>query len=393
MPTSPVPRKLRVLETIRQGTIGGGETHVMDLTQALNKDLYEPIVLSFTPGPMVDRLREMGITTHVIETEKPFNIFKWQQVKQLLKDEKIDVVHAHGTRAGSNTFWAARQLGLPILYTVHGWSFHVDQKPLLLKSRQLGEKLLLSQADVTICVSNSNYRDGLAFSPMKRAVVVNYGVNLQKYNPEGSFKDIRAELGIDKDTVLVGCIARVTVQKDPFTYLRAIAAVPASLPIKFLLVGNGDLKPAALQLAEELKIGSRLVFLEARQDVPDLLRALDIYCLPSLWEGLPIGLLEAMAMAKAVVVTGVDGTKEAVQDGVNGVLIPPQSPPQLAEALMRLAADAPLRQTLGNAARQTVLREFNVETMTRHVEQLYDQVTKTSRPLAPQDSSKAGSLA
>lgn len=393
MPTSPVPRKLRVLETIRQGTIGGGETHVMDLTQALNKDLYEPIVLSFTPGPMVDRLREMGITTHVIETEKPFNIFRWQQVKQLLKDEKIDVVHAHGTRAGSNTFWAARQLGLPILYTVHGWSFHVDQKPLLLKSRQLGEKLLLSQADVTICVSNSNYRDGLAFSPMKRAVVVNYGVNLQKYNPEGSFKDIRAELGIDKDTVLVGCIARVTVQKDPFTYLRAIAAVPASLPIKFLLVGNGDLKPAALQLAEELKIGSRLVFLEARQDVPDLLRALDIYCLPSLWEGLPIGLLEAMAMAKAVVVTGVDGTKEAVQDGVNGVLIPPQSPPQLAEALMRLAADAPLRQTLGNAARQTVLREFNVETMTRHVEQLYDQVTKTSRPLAPQDSSKAGSLA
>lgn len=393
MPTSPVPRKLRVLETIRQGTIGGGETHVMDLTQALNKDLYEPVVLSFTPGPMVDRLREMGITTHVIETERPFNIFKWQQVKQLLKDEKIDVVHAHGTRAGSNTFWAARQLGLPILYTVHGWSFHVDQKPLLLKSRQLGEKLLLSQADVTICVSNSNYRDGLAFSPMKRAVVVNYGVNLQKYNPEGSFKDIRAELGIDKDTVLVGCIARVTVQKDPFTYLRAIAAVPASLPIKFLLVGNGDLKPAALQLAEELKIGSRLVFLEARQDVPDLLRALDIYCLPSLWEGLPIGLLEAMAMAKAVVVTGVDGTKEAVQDGVNGVLIPPQSPPQLAEALMRLAADAPLRQTLGNAARQTVLREFNVETMTRHVEQLYDQVTKTSRPLAPQDSSKAGSLA
>lgn len=369
------PRKLRVLETIRQGTIGGGETHVMDLTQALNKDLYEPVVLSFTPGPMVDRLREMGIKTHVIETEKPFNIFKWQQVKQLLKDEKIDIVHAHGTRAGSNTFWAAKQLGLPILYTVHGWSFHVDQNPLLLKSRQLGEKLLLSQANVTICVSQSNYRDGQAFSQMERAVVVNYGVNLQKYNPDRTFKDIRAELGVAQDTLLVGCIARVTVQKDPFTFLRAIAAVPASLPIQFLLVGNGDLKEATLQLAEELKLGSRLKFLEARQDVPDFLRALDVYCLPSLWEGLPIGLLEAMAMAKAIVATGVDGTKEAIQDEVNGLLIPPKSPQKLAEAIVRLAADANLRQTLGAAARQTVLREFNVEVMTREVEQLYEQVT------------------
>lgn len=372
----PTPRKLRILETIRQGTIGGGETHVLDLTQALNKDLFEPIVLSFTPGPMVDRLREMGIKTHVIETEKPFNIFKWQQVKQLLRDERIDVVHAHGTRAGSNTFWAAKQLGLPIIYTVHGWSFHVDQMPLVLKSRQLGEKLLLNQADVTVCVSESNHKDGLAFSQMERAVVINYGVNLHKYDPSRVFKDIRGELGVTADTILVGCIARVTVQKDPFTYLRAIAAVPADLPIKFLLVGNGDLKEAALQLAEELKLGDRIIFLEARQDVPDFLNAIDVYCLPSLWEGLPIGLLEAMAMGKAVVATGVDGTKEAIQDGVNGLLIPMKSPQELAQALMRMAGDAELRRTLGAAARQTVLREFNVETMTRQVEELYQQVTQ-----------------
>jgi glycosyltransferase involved in cell wall biosynthesis len=371
----PPQRKLRILETIRQGTIGGGETHVLDLVQALDKELYEPIVLSFTPGPMVDRLKAMGVKTYVIPTEKPFNFFKWGQVKQLLKDEKIDIVHAHGTRAGSNTFWAAKSLKLPIIYTVHGWSFHVDQKPLVLKTRQLGEKLLLNQADVTVCVSESNRQDGLAFDPMKRAVVIKNGVNLKKYNPDLAFKDIRAELGFGPERVLIGCIARITGQKDPLTFVRAAAAVPKDLPATFLLVGNGDLKESAVQLAKELGLTSeRMVFLEARQDIPDFLRALNIYCLPSLWEGLSIGLLEAMAMGKAVVATAIDGTKEVVQDGVNGLFIPPKSPEKLAETLTRLITDAPLRLRLGAAARQTVHSEFNAETMTRQVEQLYQKV-------------------
>ena len=379
----PAQRKARILETIRQGTIGGGETHVLDLVHALNKELYEPIVLSFTPGPMVDRLQAMGIKTYVIPTEKPFDFFKWRQVKQLLKDEKIDVVHAHGTRAGSNTFWAAKQLGLPIIYTVHGWSFHVDQKSLVRKIRQLGEKLLINQADVTVCVSESNRQDGLAFSHMRRAVVIKNGVNLEKYNPERIFTDIRAELGLKPEQVLIGCIARITGQKDPLTFVRAAAAVPASLPATFVLVGNGDLKHAAVQLAKDLNLGARLLFLEARQDIPDFLRALDIYCLPSLWEGLSIGLLEAMAMGKAVVATAIDGTREVVQDGVNGLFVPPSSPEKLAETLSRLIADAPLRQRLGMAARQTVLQKFNSDTMTRQIEQLYQKLAPKQATAAP----------
>ena len=371
-------QKIRVLETIRQGAIGGGETHVLEVVRLLDKDQYEPIVLSFTPGPMVDRLRAMGITTHVIETEKPFNFLKWRQVKQLLQHERIDIVHAHGTRAGSNTFWAAKQLGLPVIYTVHGWSFHIDQQPLVLRIRQLGEKLLLAQASVTVCVSDSNYQDGLAFSDMRRAVVIKNGVDLTKYDPARTFTDVRAELGLPADRVLVGYIARITVQKDPFTLLRAIALLPADLPATFLLVGDGDLKAAAMQLAQELQLGPRVLFLAARQDIPDFLRALDIYCLPSLWEGLSLGLLEAMAMGKAVVATAIDGTREVVEDAVNGLLIPPQSPEKLAEALTKLITNEPLRRTLGREARQTVQTNFNAVTMTRQVEQLYQRVLQKS---------------
>ena len=364
-------RKIRILETIRQGKIGGGETHVLDLVQALDKSRFEPVVLSFTPGPMIDRLMAMGIQTHVIETERPFNVAMWGAVRRLLLAEKIDLVHAHGTRAHSNTFWAARRLGLPIIYTVHGWSFHPDQAPLARRACQLAEKLLMAQADATICVSQSNQHDGLDFSDMARSVVIKNGINLQRFNPSLHTYNVRAELGIPREVVLVGYIARITTQKDPFTLLRAVALLPPALNIKFLLVGDGDLKAEAQQLARELKIEASVIFTDFRQDVPDVLQALDIYCLPSLWEGLPIGVLEAMAMGKAVIASSIKATREIVESGVNGLLVPPQAPVQLAAAIERLATSPALRRTLGARAYQTIQAGFTAEEMTRQVEHLY----------------------
>ena len=375
-----MPRKIRVLETIRQGQIGGGETHVLDLVQALDRTRFEPVVLSFTPGPMIDRLMAMGVRTHVIHTERPFNIATWRRVKRLLRDERIDLVHAHGTRANSNTFWAAKQLGLPIIYTVHGWSFHLDQAPLVKKSYQLAEKLLMAQAGVTICVSESNRRDGLKFSQMSRAVVIKNGINLQRFNPSLHTYNVRAELDIAADVVLVGYIARMTAQKDPFTLLRAVAALPAGLNIKFLLVGNGDLKAEAQQLARQLGIEAKVIFTDFRQDIPDVLQALDIFCLPSLWEGLPIGILEAMAMGKPVIASDIDATKEIIEHGLNGLLVPIKAPEKLAVAIQQLAASQELRRSLGACAYQTIQAGFTAEAMTRQVEQLYLQQVPRSTP-------------
>lgn len=367
-------KKIKVLETIRQGKIGGGETHVLDLVRELNKDLYEPVVLSFTDGPMIDTLKEMGIKTYVIHTETPFDIRKWKQVRQVLEMEEIDILHAHGTRANSNTFWSARQLGIPIIYTVHGWSFHPDQQPLVKKLRIMGEKLLTKNSDVTVCVSHSNLNDGKQLFDLSRATVVNYGINATKFNPDGQYKDIRSEFNIPKDVLLVGYIARITIQKDPFTLIKAIHQIPAGINIHFLIVGDGELKDKMVKLAQELNIQHRITFVPFRQDVPAILHAIDIYCLPSLWEGLPIGLLEAMAMRKAVVASAIDGTKEAIASGKNGLLIPPSSPEKLAEALILLAKDEALRQRLSLEAYATVAATYNVEEMTRHVESLYNKV-------------------
>jgi glycosyltransferase involved in cell wall biosynthesis len=369
--TSMTRGKIKVLETIRQGKIGGGESHVLDLVEEMDKSLYEPVVLSFTEGPMIDRLQSMGITTYVIPTEQPFDISKWGLVKQILEQENISLVHAHGTRANSNVYWAAKRLGLPLIYTVHGWSFHPDQDPFTRYARIAGERYLSQQANVTICVSDNNLQDATKEFHLPNAAVIKYGIDLKKFNTANSFKDIRKEFGIKPSTVLVGYIARITTQKDPFTFIRAIAGIPASMDIKFLVVGDGDLKPAMIQLAKELRVSSRIIFSEFRQDIPDILNAIDIYCLPSLWEGLPIGLLEAMAMKKAIVATAVDGTKEVIHHQQNGLLVPPYEYKKLASALVQLAANPDLIRAYGEKAYLEIKDQFSAASMTRKVERIY----------------------
>ncbi|RSK43123.1 glycosyltransferase [Hymenobacter rigui] len=375
--------KVRILQTIRQGQVGGGESHVLDLIAHLDTRQFDPVVLSFTPGPMVEELRARGVTTHVIQTERPFDVRVWGQVEQLLRRESIDLLHAHGTRAFSNTCWAARRLHLPIIYTVHGWSFHLDQPALVRRYRQLTERLLVSQADVTVCVSESNFQDGRAFCDMQRAEVIRNGINLSRFSPrETPDPNVRAALGVGPDTLLVGFLARMTAQKDPLTLLRAAALLPAHLPVKFLLVGNGELDDTVRAQVQQLGLQDRVILENFRSDVPDLLQALDVYCLPSLWEGLPLGVLEAMAMGKPVVATAIDGTCEVITTGHNGLLVTPRQPQVLADALHQLLISEPLRASLGRQARRTIVNGFGAETMVRQVESLYRRLAQPTPVMA-----------
>src|SRR5687767_5436509 len=101
-------KRIKVLECIRQGQIGGGESHLLSLVENLDRSRFDPVVLSFTDGPMISRLKEMKVPVHIISTTRPFDVTKWKAVKNFLKEHGVDLVHAHGTRANSNIVWAAR---------------------------------------------------------------------------------------------------------------------------------------------------------------------------------------------------------------------------------------------------------------------------------------------
>lgn len=370
-------RKARILEVIRQGIVGGGETHVLELSKRLDQQFFDPVVLAFTYGPMIDQLNELGIENYVIPTEKPFDINVWKKVTQLILENNIKMIHAHGTRALSNVFWAGKKSQVPVIYTVHGWSFHNDQSFWIKKIRVASEKFLCKQADKIINVSEANQKQGEGLFKDFDSTIIKNGIDLVKFDPDAVTNTVRDELAIPKDVTLVGFISRLTKQKDPITLIRAFrSALDQDEDLMLLLVGEGDMEDETKKLVAYYQINDRVHFLPYRRDVPELLKAIDVYCLPSLWEGLPIGLLEAMAMRKAVIATNVDGTSEVINDNENGLLINQGDVNDLADKILLLHRDRNLTKKLSAAAKASIEKQFNISSMVKGIEKIYFSLLK-----------------
>jgi glycosyltransferase involved in cell wall biosynthesis len=366
-------KKIKVLQAIRQGKVGGGETHIVDLVKHLNKEHFQPVVLSFTDGEMIDTLNDMGVENYVIHSEKAFDFSTWKSVKTLMREKQIDLIHIHGTRATSNVYWAAKNLALPTVYTIHGWSFHDDQNALVKNARILFERWITKKTNCNISVSVSNQQTGTKNITGFKSVVVHNGIDLEKFNPDCcKRKNLRKELNIAEDAFVISFIGRMTAQKDPFTLIKAFKEVLASNPgAVLLMIGDGELKEKAIELTRELGIEKSVVFQKFRSDVADVLSSSDVFCLPSLWEGFPIALLEAMAMRKAVIATEVDGSVEIIQNKKNGLLIKPQNIQMLADVIKELMSNNSLRNELAAAAQQTILNDFDVKKMAKKIENVY----------------------
>ena len=364
---------IKVLEVIRQGQIGGGESHLLDLIYFLNKERITPVCLSFTDGEMINRLTQMGIVCHVLDTQRPFDLKIQNKIIQLIKDEKIQLIHAHGSRAASNILFPCWKLKIPYIYTVHGWSFHDDQSYLIKYLRSLSEKIICSLAYQVICVSQSNKDTGEDVFGLKNATIIENGINLDRFNPNIPHKDLRKLFGYAPSDFVVGFIARCTKQKNPLIFLESLVkAHELNSSIKGLFIGEGDMD---MEVNEYIKMHQMEHFLfrsSFRTDVPDLLNAIDAYCLPSLWEGLSIALLEAMAMKKPIIATPTDGTREIIQNGENGIVVPFNNTSALTDAFLSLANSSMKCKLYGQSAQSLIEKRFNARRVAEMVAQIYD---------------------
>ena len=375
-------KKLRILHTIRQGKIGGGETHVLELTKNLDPERYDSVVLAFTDGEMIAALRQAGIPCYVIATDRAFDFSIWQKVKRLVTDLDIDIIHAHGTRACSNSFRTARGLNIPVIYTVHGWSFHPGLNRLVYKLRVRSEAFLTRRVARTINVGEDDQADGVHKFGLSNSVVIHNGIDLHKFDRDYDKQEIRGSLGIDTDTLVIGMVARLTYQKDPETFIAAAARVLQSEKnVCFLVVGDGELKISLEEQARKLNIQRQVIFTGYRTDIPQLLSVMDIYCLPSRWEGLPIGLLEAMASGLCVITTAVNGAKEIIKDGENGYIFNIGDSADLANKISSLLQDGNLRAKLSVEARKTVAEKFTIKKMVDRVSEQYDLLVPRQKKL------------
>jgi glycosyltransferase involved in cell wall biosynthesis len=323
------------------------------------------------PEPASEKLREAGVeVTHLSRSKFDPRILT--DLVRLGRERGARVLHVHGYAAADFGRLAAKALGAGLVLHEH------FADPKMPGYQALADRLLSGLTDRAVAVSGST-RDFLVrerFVPADRVRLVWNGAPLAEFAPRpvDESRALRASFGFDDQTLVIGTISRLSLQKSHRTLLDALPPVFARFPAaRALIVGDGDQMQALREQAERLGIAGAVVFAGHRTDVPQLLSALDVFCISSTYEGTPLALFEAMAAGRTIVSTAVDGCAEILRDGATGLLVPPSDPPALGEALARTLADASLRRALSDAA-LAASRQFDIAECVRQLEAIYDEV-------------------
>lgn len=368
--------KIHILHAIRQGKIGGGETYILQLIDGMDKNVFQHTVLSFTDGPMIDSLKQKGVHCIVVPIRYPFQISFFFQLFQLIKNIHPDIIHVHGSRAASNLVPLANLLRIPVLYTIHGWSFHPGQPRFQFQLRRIAENLITRFTYVNMNVSYADQQVGCHYLKGYRSIVVRNGVELDKFGWKPCTRSVRQELSIAEDAIVIAFVARMTFQKNPFLLLKAFKQLlnTVNRQIFLIMAGDGELMPDINGWIKNNRLISQIRLLGFRQDVSAILHSSDIYCLPSIWEGMPIGLLEAMATKNAVVASDIPPHREVIAHAENGLLFTSQDEKSLFLCLHELCSSDDLRMKLQRAARHTVEREFDIHQTIYQIEKIYERI-------------------
>jgi len=351
--------------------IGGLQQVVVNICRTIDKEGFDILVLCLRDlGEFVPQVKQMGIKVLYLPQKKQgTDYFSFLKVAKIFRREKIDVIHTHNTQPFIDGSIAALLSGVKIIvHTDHARAFP-DKKRYM-----FAEWLMSHFAYKIVGVSehtSQNLRKYEHISPRKIVTITNgiYG-EAYKINLDNGKK--RQELGINENGPIIGLCVRLTEQKGITYLLQAMPAIITKIPnITLIIAGDGYLKDKLEEEAVSLKITGNVLFVGPRLDIPELLKLFDLYVLPSLWEGLPMVILEAMAASCPIIATDVGGIKSSIQHGFNGSLVPPKSPEHLSSAIIQILKDENLRQKYIKNGLDTFNTKFTARSMTKQYERIY----------------------
>jgi glycosyltransferase involved in cell wall biosynthesis len=394
-PPAPAPAgRTRVLQVIARLNIGGPAPHATLLTERLDPARYDSRLVTGVEAPAegnyldlhgkaADRVTVLPSLGREIRGLADVEAFL--RLLGFIRQVRPHVVHTHTAKAGTLGRLAAWVAGVPVVvHTYHGHVFHGYFSPARTRLFVAIERWLARRTDRLVAVSETVRRELLALGigSAERMCVIPYGLDLEPFlAADGLRGQLRSELGLPAGAPLVGIVARLVPVKAHEVFLEAAArlvrAVPAS---RFLVVGDGERRPALEALAARLGLAEAVRFLGWRRDLARLYADLDLVVLTSRNEGAPFSLIEAMAAARPVVSTRVGGVPDLVEDGLTGCLVPSGDADALAAAMGALLGDPGRRQALGAAGRKRVAGVFTAERMLGDVDRLYTELLFEKRP-------------
>ena len=359
---------------------GGAEKQLYFLASSLNPKNIRSFVVQLTPD------NSLPVTTGNVgdlelfhfPTRKLYNLAGiWQlgRLSLLAKSKKVDILHTFFEKSEVMGWIIARLSGIPVWIT--------SRRDLGFKRKKIYEKVFrFASKDCKKCIANCHaVKDQMIQQenlPSQKIEVIYNGIDFSGYQEALKDKSLRVELGIVDGTPLVGLIANFNFEiKGHVYFLGAAKKILENVPdVKFVLVGDGPLRPRYEEVARELNIKRDVYFLGKRADVPTIISNLDVSVSSSTNEGFSNVILESMAAGKPVVATKVGGSKEMVSDGITGYLIPPADSKAMAGAIINLLQNPDKAMDMGSAGREVVKEKFTVETMVKKYEELYFSLLK-----------------
>ncbi len=373
-------RRIKIIHIQLLPIMSGVQKAMFELLSGLDQDRYEIMVLCKEEGELTEELRKLSVRTITMGTlVRPINpfldILALFKLYFLFKKIKPDIVHTHSSKTGFLGRISAHLAGVPVVFhTIQGFAVHQYSSRISNMFLIPIERFAAHYADMHISVNEYDriYAIKKKIIPPKKIVTVYNGIRNFNSYPKESMSRVRESLNIPKDSIIVTQVGRLWKQKAPHVFVRTAAKVLKSYPRTFfIMVGDGASKQELISLSKNLGISEHIRFLGWRKDVDRILGITDIFVLTSLWEGLSIAILEAMAKKIAVVASDIKGNNELVVDGKTGYLCEPNNSNSFSEKIGLLINNREHLKSMGEEAFNRFNKYFTVDHMVKQIDDLY----------------------
>ncbi|MDD5368675.1 MAG: glycosyltransferase [Anaerolineaceae bacterium] len=359
-----------ILCVIGQLGIGGAEKQFSYLVRNLDRSIYTPIVCSLNePLDLMEELERDGITVVPLLPKSKPDLFRLFGLISIGNKFKPSIIHSYLFTANFYSRLAGWFLNIPVIISERSSEIN-KEFPFRIIDRimkPLAFCMIANSSSGAIIAINHNEIDA------KNAFVIHNGIPITNNSCSLIPSKFICGLNIPANHKVIGIIGRLCDAKDHETFFKSILIAKQKFTnISILCIGDGPLRGRLQRLVRELQIDDIVIFTGTRNDIPDIMRILDILVLSSKYEGMPNVILEAMLANKPVISTNVGGVPEVVIDGVTGILVEPHDPTRLANAICKLLSDPILGKQMGDCGRQRVEKDFTIEKMVHETHKVYE---------------------
>lgn len=358
--------------------VGGTERMLASVVKNLDRQRFDITVLCLTSGGKIaDSLKDDGFRVEVLGVKGKLDLSAIFKLKDFLRRGKFDIIQSYLFYSNVLARVCGRLAGTKVILS--GERSTSEWKGGFYR---LIDRFTAGYARMIIANSQAvkaSLVEDVGIKADKIKVIVN-GIDPGRFNSNVDIVDMKRQLGLSKDKMVVGTVTRLHPEKNPEVFIDAASIVKKEHDnIQFVVVGDGRLMNALKQQVARLGLSSDVIFTGERDDVAQILKVMDIFVLTSLWEGLSVSILEAMASAVPVVATDVGGTKEVVDNGVTGVLIPRKNPTETANAISMLLSKPDKLRQMGSRGKEHVEKYFTLNDMIKKIEDLYESLAESRK--------------